>query len=189
MQTNVILNKKSGKGLSNGVVSELTTFFTVKPGHEEELRAAIPRFGMATDGTDPVQRQKIGLRELRLALFDHDQRLLFATSFETDWDPYIDDAIQIIGTAAWVDWMQHTVEYPYTEGEAITASNAEMKAFLQANQVQAVWFHDVFSAKTMPEIKKAVQVEQAFEQVLDNPEAGQALQHPALQPLLEQAAD
>jgi hypothetical protein len=32
-------------------------------------------------------------------------------------------------------------------------------------------------------------VERAFQQVLDNPKAADALQHPALQPLLEQAAD
>ena len=41
----------------------------------------------------------------------------------------------------------------------------------------------------MPQIKKAVRVEQAFQQVLDNPEAAQVLQHSALKPLLEQAAD
>jgi len=34
---------RSGKGLSDGVVSELATFFTVKPGHEEELRATVRR--------------------------------------------------------------------------------------------------------------------------------------------------
>ena len=182
------LSKKSGKGLSNGVVSELTAFFRVKPGHAEQLRAAVQRFGSATDGLDPTNRLKIGLRELRLALFDNDQRLLWATSFETDWDPYIDDGIEIIGTENFIDWMQHLVEYPYPEGSPVTASNAEIKAILQSNQVQAAWFHDVFSSKTMPEIKKAVQVERAFEQLLDNPEAAQALQHPALKPLLELAA-
>ena len=85
--------------------------------------------------------------------------------------------------------LQHLVEYPYLEGEPITPTNAEIKALLQAAQVQTDWFFDVFSGKTMPEMKKAVQVERAFDQVLDNPEAAQILQHPALQPLLEQAAD
>jgi hypothetical protein len=32
-------------------------------------------------------------------------------------------------------------------------------------------------------------VYEAFEQVLDGPDAAEALQHPALKPLLEQAAD
>ena len=41
----------------------------------------------------------------------------------------------------------------------------------------------------MQEIRKALRVQQAFQQVLDNPEAAQALQHPALKPLLDEAAD
>jgi hypothetical protein len=32
------LSKKSGKGITDGVISELSAFFGVKPGHEEELR-------------------------------------------------------------------------------------------------------------------------------------------------------
>jgi hypothetical protein len=32
-------------------------------------------------------------------------------------------------------------------------------------------------------------VYEAFQQVLDDPDAAEALQHPALKPLLEQAAD
>ena len=33
-------SQKSGKGLSDGVVSELATYWNVLPGHEDELRAA-----------------------------------------------------------------------------------------------------------------------------------------------------
>ena len=42
---------------------------------------------------------------------------------------------------------------------------------------------------TMPEIVKAQRVQAAFQRVLDDPAAEEALQHPALKPLLEQAAD
>ncbi len=38
------VTKKSGKGLRDGVISELTTYWAVQPGHEEELRAAVGRF-------------------------------------------------------------------------------------------------------------------------------------------------
>ena len=37
-------NVKSGRGLSDGVVSELATYWEVLPGHEDELRAATERF-------------------------------------------------------------------------------------------------------------------------------------------------
>ena len=38
------VNTKSRRGLSDGVVSELTTYWNVLPGHEDELRAAAQRF-------------------------------------------------------------------------------------------------------------------------------------------------
>jgi hypothetical protein len=39
------------------------------------------------------------------------------------------------------------------------------------------------------EIRKAQRVNTAFQQVLDHPDAEMALQHPAMQPLLDEAAD
>ena len=42
---------------------------------------------------------------------------------------------------------------------------------------------------TVKEIRKAQRVNEAFQQVLDDPEAAEALQHPALKPLLDEAAD
>jgi hypothetical protein len=34
------MDTKSGKGIRDGVVSELAAFFHVKPGHEEQAQAA-----------------------------------------------------------------------------------------------------------------------------------------------------
>ena len=42
---------------------------------------------------------------------------------------------------------------------------------------------------THAEARKAKRVYEAFQQVLDDPGAAEALQHPALKPLLELAAD
>jgi hypothetical protein len=39
------------------------------------------------------------------------------------------------------------------------------------------------------ELRKAMRVNAAFQQVLDEPAAEEALQHPALAPLLAEAAD
>lgn len=203
------VSKKSGKGTNHGVVSELAAFFTVKPGHAEELRGACERFAAMARQADPKVIQKSGLRDSRHVLFDDGKRLLWATTFETDWDPYIDDAVLVLGFAAFVEWMQHTVE-----GDSIvksmqdsaraaglsTASTAEITQFLAANtgdlkrilqsaQAPAAGYWNALADQTIPQIRKAVRVDQAFEQVLDNPEAGEALQQPALQPLLEQAAD
>src|SRR6185436_5581582 len=110
MQTNVTLSKKSGKGTNDGVISEMTLFFGVRPGHEEELRAAVTRFAEVVRQSDPQATQKTGLRDSRHAIFDNGQRLLWATTFETDWDPYLDDALILVGVEHFIDWMQHVVE-------------------------------------------------------------------------------
>src|SRR5689334_21715234 len=104
------ITKKAGKGTTDRVISEMATFFTVIPGKAEELRAACERFAATALKGDPKVVQKSGLRDSRHVLFDNDQRLLWATTFETEWDPYIDDAVLVMGFRAFVDWMQHTVE-------------------------------------------------------------------------------
>ena len=50
-------------------------------------------------------------------------------------------------------------------------------------------YFNALSDITIPQAKKAQRLQQAFQKVLDNPDAEKALQHPALKPLLEQAAD
>lgn len=50
--------KKSGKGNSHGFISEVSTYFTVKPGHAEEARAACRRFGEMLRNSD-IDNQNI----------------------------------------------------------------------------------------------------------------------------------
>jgi hypothetical protein len=196
---NTTLNKKSGKGMIHGVVSELTTFFTVRPGHEEAMRAAVERVNQMLHEMGPEVHRKMGLREWRQVLFDNGQRLMLATSFETDWDPYVDDAVVTFSPESFSDWLQHTVEIGMLDKAQVEsvkadlrqgiANSAVLKALLQAGQAPASAYFDVLSDQTVPQIRKAQQVEQAFQQVLDNPTAEQVIQHPAMKPLLDQAAD
>ncbi|HEY3274380.1 MAG TPA: hypothetical protein VGJ92_11485 [Methanocella sp.] len=201
------ITKKSGKGLSDGVISELSAFFTVKPGHEEELRAALHRFAEMLHNSDPKDIQRAGLRDTRHVIFNDGRQLVWITAFESDWDPYIDDALQLINIKNFLDWMQHTVEgdkvvewVKSTGGvekfdpndpaikDTIKRTSGQLKAILQSVQVQASTYFNSLSGLTMPQIVKAQRVAQAFQQVLDDPAAEEALQHPALKPLLEQAA-
>ena len=201
------VTKKSGKGGSHGVVTELSAYFTVKPGHEKELGAAALRFGGMLLKSDPKDVQRTGLRDARFVIFNDGRQLLFGSSFETDWDPYIDDAIDVVGAEHFVDWMQHTVEsekvVAYIESlglkkfdkndpaydETLKRTSAVVKEVIQSVQTPAVAYFNALSSLTIPQIKKAQHMDEAFQRVLDNPAAQEALQHPALKPLLEQAAD
>jgi hypothetical protein len=202
------LSKKSGKGISDGVVSELTSFFHVKPGHEQELRAACERFAQTLRDSGWQNTQKTGLRDWRHVMFDNDRQLLLTTTFETDWDPYINDAIAVIGFSNWKDWIQHTVEgetlAAWIRGatgaeradkidsaqleQTFKASASGLKDILQSTQVPATAYFNDLANYTLPQIRKALETEQAFQQVLDHPDAGPSLQQPALAPLLEQAS-
>ena len=75
---------KSGPGLSDRTTSELATFWSVLPGHEEELRAAAKRFEEKIRAQEPAEVMHTGLRSARHVIFDNGTRLLFATTFETD---------------------------------------------------------------------------------------------------------
>ena len=108
--TNGQTTTKSGKGNVSGVVSELSHFWTVKPGHEEELRAAIRRFMDRVGSLPPEVTIPTGLRDVRFVVFDNGTRMLFASGFETDWDSYIDDVVLIVGMPHFLDWLQHLEE-------------------------------------------------------------------------------
>jgi hypothetical protein len=193
---------KSGKGAQYGQVSELTTIFTIKPGHTEQMRQACEHIDQLLRALGPDAFKRSGLREWRQAIFDNGQRILLATSFETDWDPYIDDTVLILQKThllePFANFLSHTVEgaEQWEEltgaGKAATTgaiNSTALKALLQKGQAPACAFFDVLSARTVPEIRKAQRVHQAFEQVIEDPAAAQALAQPGLKPLMDEAAD
>lgn len=198
--------KKSGKGNSHGVISEVSAYMTVKPGHEEEARAAAARFGEMLRNSAWEDLQKTGLRDARLVNFDNGKRLMFASGFETEWDPYVDDAILVVGLQHFMDWLQHTVEAEElvasvkslaggvdendpAYAEKVKPAGPQLKAVIQKIQTPATTYFNALNDLTLPQIKKAQRLQEAFQRVLDDPAAQEALQHPALKPLLEQAAD
>jgi hypothetical protein len=197
--------KKSGKGLRDGVVSELATFYEVLPGHEDELRAACQRMADTLRGLSMELHLKTGLRDERHVIFDGGKRLLWCTTFETDWDPYVEDAALVIGIENFIDWIQHTKEWPRFEAwlreaggvekvnavdeKSVRMSTRGLKEFLQSVQTPGAGYFNAMSDVTHTEIRKGMQVQQAFQQVLDNPDAAKALQNSALKPLAELAAD
>ena len=68
-------------------------------------------------------------------------------------------------------------------------STRGLKEFLQSVQTPAAGYFNAMSDVTHTEIRKAMQVQQAFQQVLDTPGAAEALKNPALKPLADLAAD
>ncbi len=123
------------------------------------------------------------IHEARFVLFDDDTRLLFATSFDGAWDSYMDDFFTSGPTLKlFVEVFQHV------EGYGGLPDVQAVKDFVLSAQVTAAAYARNYGG-TVKEIRKSQRVSGAFQQVLDEPGAEAALQHPALAPLLEEAAD
>jgi hypothetical protein len=190
MQTGTDARGNPLHGWKDGKVSELTTFFHVKPGHEKLIREACHEFVSNPDRMVPEKLAQIGIHELRLVLFDDDTRFMWITSFDSDWDPYIDDTLRLIGQQLYGTVFQHTVEAPEgIAGPDLPNQANAIKDMFNNNRVTAVGFLSAFKDLTLRELWTSRRIRKAFEEVLDNPEAAAALQHPALAPLLEVAAD
>jgi hypothetical protein len=184
------------KETRSGLVGEFAAFFHVKPGQADNLRKAALEYANSparNTAGDPKRGEQIaivtGIHDIRVTLFDNDTRLLFATSFDTAWDPYVDDSIAIMtGVWPWGHFLKYTVEAP--DGIEIKGkiSQAAAKDFLNKHRVNAAAFMPTFPALSNTEIIRALKVLKAFEEVLDNPAAEKALQDPALKPLLDQAS-
>ena len=65
----------------------------------------------------------------------------------------------------------------------------EFKAMLLTHEVETLAFLLTVPDITTAETVKAQRLLKAFQQVLDSPNAAEALQHPALKPLLDLASD
>jgi hypothetical protein len=173
-------------GLKDGVVRELRLFLHVRPGHAEQLREESRNFIAAKNRGDRAVR-KTGVHEASLTLFDNDKQFLLAASYDTEWEPYIEDVINTAGQDKFYDLLKHCVEVPEgREGNLPTVS--EFRTIIEAHRVTASRYLRAYSA-TITEIQTALQLQKVFQQVLDNPDAAKALAHPALKPLLELAAD
>jgi hypothetical protein len=116
-------------------------------------------------------------------LFDDDTRLLFATSFDGPWDAYMEDFFISGPTLQLFD-----VIFRHVEGYDGLPDLAALKKFITGAQETAAAYARNYPG-TAKEIGKAQRVNRAFQQVLDSPQAGEALAQPALRPLLDEAAD
>ncbi|HEV2754598.1 MAG TPA: hypothetical protein VG318_02320 [Actinomycetota bacterium] len=171
-------------GLSVGPTSEFSLFFRVKAGEGENLRTAL-RDLQETPGYRPGDYgiAIATIHEARFVLFDDDTRLAFLTSFDGSWDAYMDDFFTSGPTLALFDAI-----FRHVEGYEGLPDLAAVRAFVLDAQVTAAAYARNYGG-TVKEIRKALRVNDAFQRVLDDPEAGEALQHPALKPLLDEAAD
>ncbi|WP_158854261.1 hypothetical protein [Saccharothrix deserti] len=116
-------------GAKSGEVSELTVILPLKPNGAERLR----KFFKLISGNLVGAGQVGTLHNMRFVFLENDTKLLFATAYDGEWDPYIDDFATKIPEM--MDYLFGNVEgWP-----GITSP--EVKDFIARGQVPAeAWF-------------------------------------------------
>ena len=171
-------------GLMVGPTSEFSLFFRVKAGHGETVRAALRNLQESPGYRPGDYGMAIAtIHEARFVLFDDDTRLAFITSFDGPWDAYMEDFFTSGPTLALFDAV-----FQHVDGYDGLPDLQAVKAFVLGAEQTAAAYQRNYGG-TVKEIRKALRVNDAFQRVLDDPDAGDALQHPALKPLLDEAAD
>ena len=139
-------------GLRQGKVSELTVIMKLVPGGANRIRAAL--------NTGSTNADKVGtLHDMRYAFFDNDTRILFATTYDTEWDPYIDDFATKVPDD--LDVVFGNCEgYPGIRSPAI-------KDFIVKHQIQAEGWYVASPNLTVAETRRLERVGKAVDELLD----------------------
>ena len=76
-------------GARQGGVSELTAIIALEPGGGKRIRGLLDLLEGNFKGADIVGT----LHDMRFVLLDNDTKLLFCTTYDGEWDAYIDDFV------------------------------------------------------------------------------------------------
>jgi hypothetical protein len=145
-------------GLRQGKVSELTAIVPIAPGGAKRLRALLKVLGGNFQGADKVGT----LHDMRFVFLDNDTRLLFATTYDGDWDTYIDDFSTKIPDALDV-LFSNMMGYP-KKG----MHDPAIKDWIAGNQITADAWYVASPNLTVPEARRLEKLGKAVDEFLDN---------------------
>ena len=143
-------------GARVGTVAELTLIAPLKPGGAAQLREVLK-----TSAPDlAASADRVGtLHDMRWVIFDDDTRVLFATTYDGDWDAYIDDFATKLGAGL-------DLHFAMVEGYPGFAS-PQIKEWISQHQVTAEGWFCAYPDASVRQIWKGQKVLQAFEALLD----------------------
>jgi hypothetical protein len=141
-------------GLRDGQISELTVIVPLKPEGAKQLRAFLGSIGGRFAGADKVGT----LHDMRFVLLD-DTKMLFATTYDGDWDSYINDFATLIPEA--MDRLFGVVEgWPGITSPAV-------KDFIANHQITATGWYVAYPQATVADIRRGLKVRDALNALLD----------------------
>src|ERR1700733_13451549 len=145
-------------GAKAGQASEFTLISKLKPGGAERIRRLLADgfTGERQTNTDRIAT----VHDLRFVTFDNDTRIIFASTFDGDWESYINDFATILPDE--IVLLFHEFEgYPGIH-------SPEIKDWIVAQQVSAVGFYSAYPDASVRRIWKALKVKKALDALLDS---------------------
>jgi hypothetical protein len=142
-------------GLRQGKVSELTGIMKITPAGAKRLRALLDVLDGNFQGADKVGT----LHDMRFVFFDNDTRLLFATAYDGDWDPYIDDFATKIPDA---------LDVLFCDAEGYPGMKSpKVRDWIASNQITADAWYIANPSLTVAETRRLARIGKAVEEFLD----------------------
>jgi hypothetical protein len=148
--------KSAGRaGKQSGNVSELTAIAPLKPGGAERLRRI---FDLTNGNMDGAQRVST-LHDMRFVFFDNDTRILFATTYDGDWDSYINDFATKI---------PELMDLLFTNIEGWPGiASPKVKDFIAGHQIDAAGWFVANPQVTVVDTRRYQRMEKALDVFLD----------------------
>jgi hypothetical protein len=142
-------------GNRQGTVSELLVIAPLVPGGAERIRALLELRNGDFSDTDRVGT----VHDMRFLFLDNDTKMLFATAYDGEWDPYIDDfaakipdGLDVLFTV-WEGW-------PGIRSPAV-------KDWIVKHQIPAVGWYVAYPDLTVKDIRRLKRVGKAVDEFLD----------------------
>jgi hypothetical protein len=148
---------KARPGTKAGQSNEFTLICALKPGGAERVRKLLADgfTGERQKNTDRIAT----VHDLRFVIFDNDSRVIFASTFDGDWESYINDFATILPDE--IDLLFHECAgYPGIH-------NPGIKDWIVSQQVTAVGFYSAYPEASVRDVWKALKTKKAFDTLLD----------------------
>jgi hypothetical protein len=142
-------------GIRQGTVSELTVIAPFAPGGAKRLRAVLKLL----NGNFSAGKKVGTLHDMRFVFLENDTKFLFATAYDGEWDPYIDDFATKIPD-------EMDVIFSAFEGWPGIRS-PDVKDWIVRHQIPAAGWYVAHPDLTVTEIQRMKGVDKAVEELLD----------------------
>lgn len=139
-----------------------TIIARIKPGTADTIRGYGLKLATALE-TDPYLLAPLKLHYLRWVLFDDDTRFMYQGIFDTDFDKYTEDAVQLFSATGITTVFTNLEGFPEDWKEN---PDAFIK-FVRDHQVPSFLEYGEYPYVTADEIKKALRLKAAFSTMLD----------------------